>query len=916
MLQAAFNRGLKGCRIFTADDLHNIGNPADIGVVDIVVCELSVVSAGGKPEAPLPNHPPYRCLYLLSDEVNPQSAATAAMIGAAGNFEKSESGLGQLLEHIQHKLQLREAKLGHAGSARSLRSASDHFRRFFDHSPIGFIELDSKDCLKCFVELKRQGVKNFAGHLAEHPQDCVSILHGIKIRRANRKAKELLAAGSIATLSGSVSRLFCHDSFHVLMEELQALWDGVEVFKKEVELTRFDGTKLPLLCHFDNQAFSQDDPPVITLALTDVSAHYQLVKDLELSRRRVESLSRASFEAIFFSRQGRCVDQNLTAHQMFGYTREEAIGRLGTDWIAEADRDLVMQNMMHGLEEPYTATALRKDGTTFPCEIQARMVEVEGEEPIRVTALRDISKRAQAEVFNKFFSQILNSSPNEVLILDRDSLEIIGANQSARDRLELDENDCANKSFFEMFIPTGSKSIRDVVAEFDPDKVCFAMVSGQLQRKDGNIAPVEIHVQSILSTPPAVTLVMIDISERLEAQKQQQQMDRRLQQAQKMESLGVLAGGVAHDFNNLLMTILGNADLAKYNLAGTSPVQKNLSEIIHASKRAAELAKQMLAYSGKGAFMVEPVCLSDIVQDMAKLLKVSISKDSQLRFALDEDLPLILADATQVRQVVMNLITNASEANGNITGTIDLCTGVTELTQNDIDDFCRLAPAAEPDKLTPGKFVYLGVKDTGCGMEQRVLDRIFDPFFSTKFTGRGLGMSAVLGIVRGHNGVIRVDSEPDAGTKFQVFFPLSEQKLIAIPRGEKESIRQDRVKLKRILVIDDEEDVRLIATEILQHLGHQSETATDGLHAMEVLQEDRHGFDLVLLDLTMPKMDGLQTFQQIHQQFPTMKVVLCSGYREQEATRNFPSGELHGFLQKPYGVQKMKRVLQGLFGPQ
>ena len=239
--------------------------------------------------------------------------------------------------------------------------------------------------------------------------------------------------------------------------------------------------------------------------------------------------------------------------------------------------------------------------------------------------------------------------------------------------------------------------------------------------------------------------------------------------------LGVLAGGIAHDFNNLLMAILGNAGLALEELSSLSPARGSIEEIEKAATRAAELAKQMLAYSGKGRFVVEPIDVCRLVEEMAHLLEVSISKKVVLKYDFADDLPTIDGDVTQIRQVVMNLITNASEAIGGKTGVIALSTGTMYCDRACLDEINDTVRAGLDRPLPEGAYVYFEVADTGCGMDAKTIEKIFDPFFTTKFTGRGLGMSAVLGIVRGHKGALMISSEVGRGTTFRVLFPVTER---------------------------------------------------------------------------------------------------------------------------------------------
>ena len=388
-----------------------------------------------------------------------------------------------------------------------------------------------------------------------------------------------------------------------------------------------------------------------------------------------------------------------------------------------------------------------------------------------------------------------------------------------------------------------------------------------------------------------------------QVEEQRRQLETQVQQAQKLESLGVLAGGIAHDFNNLLTGVLGNAQLALYDLPPVSPVRQYVEEIEEAAKRAAELCRQMLAYSGKGRFVVQPIDLSEVVEGMGHLLEVSISKKAALRHDLADGLPAITADATQIRQIILNLITNASEALGEHSGVISVITGVMDCGR----DYFRSTYLDE--ELPEGRYVYIEVADTGCGMDQATCRKIFEPFFTTKFTGRGLGLAAALGIVRGHRGAIRVYSEPGEGTTFKVLFPALDQP--ATPhRGETE-VTEELRGTGTALLVDDEEHVRKTGRHMLEHMGFTVLTAIDGREAVRVFREHADEIDCVLLDLTMPNMDGTEAFQELRRIREDVPVILASGYNEQDATQRFTGKGLAGFVRKPYGMQD----LQAKMGP-
>ncbi len=379
---------------------------------------------------------------------------------------------------------------------------------------------------------------------------------------------------------------------------------------------------------------------------------------------------------------------------------------------------------------------------------------------------------------------------------------------------------------------------------------------------------------------------------------------------QKLESIGVLAGGIAHDFNNLLHVVLGNADIALSNLKAGSPSREPIEEVVRATLRAADLTRQLLAYSGKGAFVVRHLDLSTEVREMATLLRTAISKQATLAWELASNLPAVSADPTQIRQIVMNLITNASDSLGESGGTISLRTGITRLEDLDNQHFGVPLEAETPADPSDDPFVYLEIADTGGGMTPDTLGRIFDPFFSTKFTGRGLGLAAVMGIVRSHHGLIRVRTAPGEGTAFRVLFPAVAG--AARKMGKPTAERSDWQGSGTILVVEDEEGVREVAERILQEIGFQTIGAEDGRRALEIMGEVGDSVTAVLLDLSMPRMGGAETFRRLRALRPELPILMMSGYTEQVVAPQFSgSGPgITGFLQKPFLAEDLIAVLR------
>ena len=375
-----------------------------------------------------------------------------------------------------------------------------------------------------------------------------------------------------------------------------------------------------------------------------------------------------------------------------------------------------------------------------------------------------------------------------------------------------------------------------------------------------------------------------------------------LQQAQKLESIGLLAGGIAHDFNNLLVGVVGNASLAENMLPHGNPAAEILECIVKAGEQAAHLTRQMLAYAGKGRFVVEPVNLSGLVRDTTPLIQSSVSKKIAFSFRLASGMPPVESDPSQMQQVFMNLALNAGEAIGDRTGVISVATGEVTLDSTPIDG--QLGAW----RIAPGRYAYLEVRDTGCGMHPGATAKIFDPFYTTKFQGRGLGLAAVAGIVRAHKGAIQVWTAPGEGATFRVLLPA----MAAVPEG-KAAPAQPEGDLRGkgiVLVVDDEPVVRDLAKRSLERQGYQVLVADNGPSAVEIVRTDGDGIRLVVLDLSMPGMSGEETLAEFRKLKPDLQVVVSSGYSQAEAMRLFHGARVSGFIQKPYTVQQLAKEVK------
>jgi PAS domain S-box-containing protein len=505
-------------------------------------------------------------------------------------------------------------------------------------------------------------------------------------------------------------------------------------------------------------------------------------------------------------------------------------------------------------------------------------------------------------------THIINSIPQSIFWKDQNSV-YLGCNQIFAHEAGLDSTESIiGKNDFDL--PWSRKESEAYRADdrevMDNIRAKKHIVETQRQM-NGRVAWLDtnkIPLADASGTVIGLLGVYEDITERKRAEEEKLAIEKQLQQTQKLESLGVLAGGIAHDFNNILMTIIGNADLALMRINKESPVVNNLNQIEAAADKAADLAKQMLAYSGKGKFIIDNIDLNRLLEEMVNMLQISISKKAVLRLNLHEHLPTVEADVTQMRQVVMNLVINASEAIGDKSGVIAITTDCMDCDSN------YLKKVWLDDNILEGLYVYLEIADTGCGMDKDTISKLFDPFFTTKFTGRGLGLAAVLGIIRGHKGAIKVYSEPKKGTTFKILLPAGKRpEEVFNVDANKDNWKGSGT----VLLVDDEETVRGVGKEMLQELGFTTITARDGREAFEIFK-NTPDIALVIMDLTMPHMDGEQCFRELKKLYHDVKVIMCSGYNEQEVSQKFAGKGLAGFIQKPYKLSDLKEAIRKLEG--
>jgi two-component system, cell cycle sensor histidine kinase and response regulator CckA len=516
----------------------------------------------------------------------------------------------------------------------------------------------------------------------------------------------------------------------------------------------------------------------------------------------------------------------------------------------------------------------------------------------------EVSRRKEAE---KEYRTILQTAMDGFWIVNREGL-ILDVNDAYCRIIGYSREELLNMRIQDVEAAETSKEVVTHIQE--TRKKGTDRFETHHRRKDGIIVDIEVSASGDPQENDERQWVFLrDITERNRAEEERRSLEAQLQHGQKLEELGVLAGGIAHDFNNILQIILGNVDLIQKIILKMSPARPFVDNIKRSVDRAALLTNQMLAYAGKKSISLQVLDLGAISGDIIHLIQSSVSKKVTLHMCLTQGLPLVEADAAQIQQVLMNLVLNASEAlNEESGGVVTVSTMVLHCTED------YLSRNLAPNNNCEGDYVCLEVSDTGCGMNDETKKKLFDPFFTTKFTGRGLGMSAVLGIIRAHKGAILVESIPGKGTIIRVLFPaLPRSQSTASEEGQEKSVATPGV-ANTILFVDDEPDMRDLGLLALGQMGYMVLTAADGLDAIEIFKAHFEEIACVLLDLSMPRMDGGQALLELRRIKPDVCVILASGYAEEELEARFTGQDVNAFLQKPYDIHALSETLKKVLG--
>ena len=658
---------------------------------------------------------------------------------------------------------------------------------------------------------------------------------------------------------------------------------------RELELRRKDGTTFIALItgsplEIGNNRFVQG----IVQDITERKRAEEALRESEERFHRMFEMH-AAVMLLIEPVSGRINDANPAAEKFYGYSGEQLRGMLIQDINIMSPGEMAAERMraVGNEKKSFNFSHRLANGDVRFVEVHSSPITLEGNLNL-FSIIHDITERKEAEDQLRKLSLAVEQSPASIVITDtQGKIEYVNPKFTRVTGYTMEEVRGKKPSI----LKSGETSQEEY------RKLWETITSGKEWRgefhnrkKNGELFWEIASISPVKDKDNVVTnflAVKEDITDRKRAEEA-------LRHAQKLESIGTLAGGIAHDFNNLLNAIMGQSSLALGRLPKESPAGNNIAKSLKAAERAADLTRQLLAYSGKGKFLSDRFDLNRLVEENAQLLELSVPKNTQLRYQLDSSVLCIYGDIGQIQQVVMNLIINAGESFGQHPGYITVHTRRIDITQND-GEYWNYTN----NPLPPGAYASLQVSDTGQGIKPELLARIFDPFFTTKFTGRGLGLAAVLGIIRGHHGGIRIQSEAGKGTDFEVVFPLADASKMIGAQETKEppAINGEG---RTILVIDDEPSILELLTDVFSEANFKVIEAINPMEGIELYRRHRHTIAMVILDYSMPGMDGKAAFEALVHIDKDVIVALCSGYTEEEIKSAFGNIRPHAFIQKPY----------------
>ena len=780
--------------------------------------------------------------------------------------------------------------------------SEQRFRSFFHHSSVSLLLIDITKLINYFDELRASGITDLNKYIDNYPRFFVKTWKMLPIVDVNSATLQLFETSDKERLTSKVNRLYTSKTIEAVRSVCLALYSGLMHVSLQAESRTFQGNHLDAIINID---VLPGDDFLALVSITDISPQKMLEATLHESREQYKKLIETANDAILIAdaETGLILQANRKAEVLTGYSKAELIGMHQSKLRSANERrsadDIFKHQSRRGLKDRRNISEiylLHADGQQIPVEISSSTILVGGRKVVQ-GIFRDLRARFEGEELRRLLATVTEQTDDSVMITDTKG-KISYVNPAFERVSGYHLEDIAGKT--PRILRSGKhdesfyRMIRDTLSERRTWHGHFINKTkdGTLYEEDAIITPVTDHTGKVIN----YVAVKRDITNQISLEKQ-------VRQAQKMQAIGTLAGGIAHDFNNILTAIMGFAELSLLHCKDNPLLENNIQEVIRGADRAGKLIEQILTFSRQTEKNVAALRLSIVIKEALKLLRATLPANIEIIQDLDAEV-MVRADPTQILQVIMNLCTNAYQA-------ITADKGWIKVSMKSVVVAAR--EGVEIGNLSPGKYVCITVEDNGSGISTEFLGRIFEPYFTTseKDEGTGLGLSVVHGIVNDHGGAVTVDTVTGQGSCFTVYLPE-----ISYQENSESQRRQELpTGVGRVLVVDDERQIVDYEVQILQRTGYTTKGFLSSLAALDTLRADPNRYDLVITDMAMPDMTGLQLFTEIRKIRTDIPVLLCTGYSEHVTAESSRSMGINGYLAKPFTAEQfaveVKRVITG-----
>ena len=790
---------------------------------------------------------------------------------------------------------------------KNLQQSESSLRSLYDDSPISLWEEDFSEVKKVFDDLKRQGVKDLDAYLAQNPDLLPRLASLVKIVDVNQTTLRIFEAPSKSAFFKALPELFCDDTYRDYQKELISLFNGATAFEVETTNKTMTGRVLNAQLKAQVAPGCEDTLSRVFVSIIDISERKKSEQALiESSRLNQQIINCAQDGIIVYGPDLRYQVWSPGMEKITGLPADKVLGKYPLEIFPFMEKTGVMKRLeksLAGEEQPiieleYFVPETGASGWT--ANLSSPLRNAQGRVIGVIGMVREITEQKKAENDLAVFRNLMEQSNDAIYISNNETRRFLDVNEKACSQLGYSREELLNMQVTDVeqtFITRNNWNARMEESRQIKQK----LFESTNLRKDGSTFPVEVSARMI-QTPEAGYIVAIarDITERKKAEAEKEKLRQQLIQAQKMESIGILAGGVAHDFNNLLGIIMGSTQLVEYDTPPNSETAEELKVILDAARRAKSLTMKLLTFARKKSPEKAPCFAAEIISDVIGLLKRTISKSIAIKHEVDDSI-VLNCDANQIHQALLNICTNSADA---------MPMGGELLIECGATSFNNLACNSCPKELN-GNYCLIQISDTGTGISEDMLPKIIEPFFTTKGVGKGtgLGLSVTHGIVMSHDGHMHAYSELGKGTCIKIFLPMEDGGVEAQQEKQKEA---PVTGTETILVVDDEKAMLRMAGRVLERKGYTPLLANRGIEAVDIYRRRAHEIAAVVLDLMMPEMDGADVYRELREINPDVRVVFSSGYSLKGHVNKLLRDKQHRFVQKPFDVEVLCRTIREL----